>query len=107
MRARDGREDRRKRRYLTEKYLMEEEITDDELMAALRAATIAGKVHPVLCGSALKNKGVQLCWTSVVELLPSPLDVPPVTGITSRRPTRNSSRAIGRRADWRRWSSRS
>lgn len=67
--------------YLTEKYLMEEAITDDELMGALRAATIAGKVQPVLCGSALKNKGVQLMLDKVVELLPSPLDIPPVKGI--------------------------
>jgi elongation factor G len=66
--------------FLTEKYLMGEEINDDELLAALRAATIAGKVQPVLCGSALKNKGVQLMLDKVVELLPSPLDIPPVTG---------------------------
>ncbi|NWG16505.1 MAG: elongation factor G [Chloroflexi bacterium] len=66
--------------YLTEKYLMEEEVTNDELMGALRAATIAGKVHPVLCGSALKNKGVQLMLDKVVDLLPSPLDVPPIKG---------------------------
>ncbi|HLU10432.1 MAG TPA: elongation factor G [Oceanobacillus sp.] len=66
--------------YLTEKYLMGEEITEDELLAALRAATIASKVHPVLCGSALKNKGVQLMLDKVVELLPSPLDIPPVRG---------------------------
>ena len=66
--------------YLTEKYLMGEEISDDELLAALRAGTIAGKIHPVLCGSALKNKGVQLMLDKVVELLPSPLDVPPVRG---------------------------
>ncbi|MDL1899455.1 elongation factor G [Anaerolineae bacterium CFX9] len=66
--------------YLTEKYLMGEEVTEDELMGALRAATIAGKVHPVLCGSALKNKGVQLMLDKVVELLPSPLDIPPVKG---------------------------
>jgi elongation factor G len=66
--------------YLTEKYLMEEDITDDELMGALRAATIAGKVHPVLCGSALKNKGVQMLLDRVVDLLPSPLDIPPVKG---------------------------
>src|SRR5690606_1086341 len=52
--------------YLTEKYLMGEEITEDELLAALRAATIASKVHPVLCGSALKNKGVQLMLDKVV-----------------------------------------
>jgi elongation factor G len=66
--------------YLTEKYLMGEEITDDELLAALRAATIAGKVHPVLCGSSLKNKGVQMMLDRVVDLLPSPLDIPPVRG---------------------------
>lgn len=66
--------------YLTEKYLMEEEITDDELMGALRAATIASKVQPVLCGSALKNKGVQMMLDRVVDLLPSPLDIPPVKG---------------------------
>lgn len=66
---------------LTEKYLMEEEITQDDILAALRAGTIAGKLHPVLCGSALKNKGVQLLLDAVVDLLPSPLDIPPVKGI--------------------------
>jgi len=67
--------------FLTEKYLMEEAITDDELLAAMRAATIAGKIQPVLCGSALKNKGVQTMLDRVVDLLPSPLDIPPVTGM--------------------------
>jgi elongation factor G len=67
--------------FLTEKFLLGEDISDDELLAALRAATIAGKVHPVLCGSALRNKGVQLMLDKVVELLPSPLDIPPVKGI--------------------------
>jgi elongation factor G len=66
--------------YLTEKYLLGEEITDEEVMGALRAATIAGKIHPVLCGSALKNKGVQIMLDRVIDILPSPLDVPPVTG---------------------------
>ena len=66
--------------FLTEKYLMEEEITDDELLAALRAATIASKLQPVLCGSALKNKGVQMMLDRVVDLLPSPLDIPAVRG---------------------------
>lgn len=66
--------------FLTEKYLMEEAINDDELLTALRAATIAGKVQPVLCGSALKNKGVQLMLDRVIDLLPSPLDIPPVKG---------------------------
>jgi len=66
--------------YLTEKYLEGQEINDDELLEALRCATVAGKVHPVLCGSALKNKGIQLMLDKVVELLPSPLDIPPVKG---------------------------
>ncbi len=67
--------------FLTEKFLMEEEITNDELLAALRDATIKGKLQPVLCGSALKNKGVQLMLDRVVDLLPSPLDVPSVKGV--------------------------
>ncbi len=66
--------------YLMEKYLMEEEVTKDELIGALRAATIAGKVQPVLCGSALKNKGVQVLLDAVIDYLPSPLDIPPVKG---------------------------
>lgn len=66
--------------FLTEKYLMEEEISKDEILGAMRAATIAGKIHPVLCGSALKNKGVQTMLDRVIDLLPSPLDIPPVTG---------------------------
>jgi elongation factor G len=70
--------------FLTEKYLMEEEISDEELIAALRAATISGAVQPVTCGSALKNKGVQMLLDRVVELLPSPLDIPPVKGINPK-----------------------
>lgn len=65
---------------LTEKYLMEEEISDAELNEALRLGTVKGKLHPVLCGSALKNKGVQLLLDRVVDLLPSPLDIPAVRG---------------------------
>jgi elongation factor G len=66
--------------YLTMKFLEEEEITDEEILAALRAGTIEGLLHPVLCGSALKNKGVQALLDMVVALLPSPLDIPPVKG---------------------------
>lgn len=66
--------------FLTEKYLMEEAITDEELKAALRAATITGKIQPVLCGSSLRNKGVQLMLDAVVDYLPSPLDIPAVKG---------------------------
>lgn len=70
--------------YLTEKYLMEEEISEEEIRAGLRAATIHNRIQPVLCGSALKNKGVQLLLDAVVDLLPSPLDIPPVKGIDPR-----------------------
>lgn len=65
---------------LTEKYLSEEPISDEELAAALRRATIKGAAQPVLCGSALRNKGVQLMLDAVVDLLPSPLDIPPIQG---------------------------
>jgi len=66
---------------LTLKYLEGEEITLDELQVALRRATITGTLVPVLCGSALKNKGVQPLLDAVVDYLPSPLDVPPIKGV--------------------------
>ncbi|MDE3206808.1 MAG: elongation factor G, partial [Acidobacteriota bacterium] len=65
---------------ITEKFLGEEEITSSDLERALRAATIAGQVVPVLCGSAFKNKGVQPMLDAVVSYLPSPLDIPPTRG---------------------------
>ncbi len=66
---------------LTEKFLLEEEISKEELVAALRRATIRGELVPVMCGSALKNKGVQLLLDAVVAYLPAPTDVPPMVGI--------------------------
>jgi len=66
---------------LLEKFLGGEELTQEELKKGLRAATISGKVIPVLAGSALKNKAIQPLLDAVVELLPSPLDVPAVNGI--------------------------
>jgi elongation factor G len=62
------------------RYLDEEEISADELRDALRAATLRGEVTPVLCGTALRNKGVQKVLDAVVHYLPSPLDVPPIEG---------------------------
>jgi len=62
---------------LTMKYLEGEEISVDELKAVLRRATIENKLVPVLCGTALKNKGVQRLMDAVVTYLPSPLDIPP------------------------------
>jgi len=65
---------------LTMKYLEGEEITVEEIKAALRKACINVDVIPVLCGSSFKNKGVQLLLDAVVDFLPSPRDIPPVTG---------------------------
>ena len=65
---------------LLEKFIGEEEISVDELRAAIRKATIAGEIIPVLNGTAFKNKGVQPLLDAVVFYLPSPLDLPPVTG---------------------------
>jgi elongation factor G len=62
---------------IMERYVAEEEITADDLAAALRRATIGSHVVPVLCGSAFKNKGVQPMLDAVVDFLPSPVDVPP------------------------------
>ncbi len=69
---------------LTEKYLEGEEITVEELKAALRRATISGEVTPVYCGSALRNKGVQPLLDAVVDFLPSPLDIAEVRGVDPR-----------------------
>jgi len=66
---------------LTLKYLEGEEISKEELIGALRKATIASKLVPVLCGSSLKNKGVQAVLDAVIAYLPSPLDIAPPTGI--------------------------
>jgi elongation factor G len=65
---------------LMEKYLMEEELTVEEVENALRKATLALSVTPILCGSAFKNKGVQAMLDAVIKLLPSPLDIDSVIG---------------------------
>jgi elongation factor G len=65
---------------LLEKYLHGGKVGVDEIKAALRRATIAGDVQPVVCGSAFKNKGIQQLLDAVVDYLPSPLDVPPIIG---------------------------
>ncbi|MFC7545017.1 elongation factor G [Plantactinospora sp. GCM10030261] len=63
-----------------EKYLEGEELSAEEIKAAIRRATIAGNANPVLCGSAFKNKGVQPMLDAVIDYLPSPLDVPAIEG---------------------------
>ncbi len=66
--------------HLMEKYLGGEELTPAEVMVGLRKATISQAIFPVICGSSFKNKGVQNMLDAVVDLLPSPLDIPPVKG---------------------------
>ena len=65
---------------LMNKYLEEGELTEAEIIKGLRARTIAGEVQPMFCGSSFKNKGVQRMLDGVIELLPSPVDIPPVPG---------------------------
>ena len=65
---------------LIEKYLGGEELSNDELRHAIRAATIKGVIFPVFCGSAFKNKGVQALLDGVIDYLPSPIDVPAIQG---------------------------
>ena len=65
---------------LMEKYLEGEELTEDEIKAGLRQGTIAGLIVPVLCGSAFKNKGVQLMLDAVIDYLPSPVEVQAIQG---------------------------
>ncbi len=65
---------------LIEKYLGGEELTEAEIRGAIRKGTIAGKIVPMLCGSAFKNKGVQLLLDAVVDYLPSPPEVPAIQG---------------------------
>ncbi len=66
------------------KYLEGEEITEDEIKAALRKGTIELQFFPMLCGSAFKNKGVQPLLDAIVDYLPSPLDIPPIKGINPK-----------------------
>ncbi|MFB8797435.1 MAG: elongation factor G [Microcoleus sp.] len=66
---------------LTEKYLEGQELTEDEIRTALRHGTVEGTIVPMLCGSAFKNKGVQLLLDAVIDYLPSPLEVPAIQGL--------------------------
>ncbi|MCB2180711.1 MAG: elongation factor G [Desulfobulbaceae bacterium] len=70
-----------------EKYLEEQPVTADDLVKAIRNATLDLQVVPVLCGSAFKNKGVQPLLDAVISYLPSPTDVPPVAGVNSKGET--------------------
>ena len=72
------------------KYLEGEEITAEELRLALRRATLDGELVPVLCGSALRNKGVRPMLDAVVDYLPSPLDIPPIVGMNPKTEAQES-----------------
>jgi len=66
---------------IMEKYLEDVDVPSDQLKSAIRSGTLSNKIVPVLCGSAFKNKGIQLLLDAVVDYLPSPLDLPPVVGV--------------------------
>lgn len=66
---------------LMEKYFAEEDLSEADLMAGLRKGTISGQIVPMLCGSAFKNKGVQMLLDAVVDYLPSPVDIPAIKGV--------------------------
>jgi elongation factor G len=72
--------------HLFAKFVEGTPISEKEIMAGIRKATIAQKIFPVICGSAFKNKGVQNLLDSVVDYLPSPLDIPPVQGVLPDNP---------------------
>ena len=80
---------------LMEKYVHEEQISEADIVSAIRKGTVSGKLHPVLCGSALKHIGARPLLDAVVDYLPSPLDLPPVTGPKDLK----SEKLIERRPD--------
>jgi len=78
---------------LLDKYLEKKEITKEELISVLRKAVLAYKIVPILCGTALKNKGVQLVLDAVCHYLPSPIDLPPVAGNNPKKETEETRKA--------------
>ncbi len=81
---------------LMNKYIADEEVSEEDIIAALRKGTISGKIQPVLCGSALKHVGVRPLLDAIVDYLPSPADIPDVEGHESLD---KSSRSIMRKSD--------
>jgi len=77
---------------LFEKFIEGQPISNDEIRAGIRKATIALKIFPVICGTAFKNKGVQTMLDAVVDYLPSPLDIPPVEGTSVDNPEEQLTR---------------
>jgi elongation factor G len=85
--------------HLLELILEEAEVSEEVLKQAIRKATLSTKLTPVLCGSSFKNKGVQPLLDAVVDYLPSPLDVPPVSGAEPARKGEEAERQIERKPD--------
>lgn len=69
---------------LMDRYLEQGDLSEEEVVAGLRQRTLLGEIQPMLCGSAFKNKGVQRMLDAVIELMPSPLDVPAVSGVNEQ-----------------------
>ena len=84
---------------LIEKVLEGEELTVEELMGAIRKATIERKIQPMLCGTSFKNKGVQPLLDAIVDFLPSPLDLPPVYGTLTKKEEEEGKEPPVRHAD--------
>ncbi len=78
--------------HLFEKFVNGDAISNDEIMAGIRKATIAQKIFPVICGTAFKNKGIQNLLDAVVDYLPSPIEVPPVEGMQPGNPDVHETR---------------
>lgn len=81
---------------IMELYLTEQEISVDQLKRAIREATISGKIVPVFCGSAFKNRGIQPLLDAIVDYLPSPIDVPPTEAVRGQEPFELSADPEGR-----------
>ncbi len=78
---------------ITEKYLEGQDIKPEDIEAAIRRCTLANKLTPILCGAAFRNKGIQLLLDAVVKYLPSPLDVPPVEGLSPTKKKKETRKA--------------
>ncbi|MDD5298379.1 MAG: elongation factor G [Rhodocyclaceae bacterium] len=77
---------------LMNKYLEEGDLSEEDIMLGLRTRTIASEIQPMLCGTAFKNKGVQRMLDAVIQLMPSPVDIPPVKGSDPDDPEKEDSR---------------
>ena len=89
------------------KYLEEDDLSEEDIKTAIRKSTIAGEMVPMLCGSAYKNKGVQMMLDAVIDYMPSPLDIPPIKGVLPGTESRKKSVILTITVLLRHWHSRS